>query len=184
MTESKQAPHKWEYFLRWRWYPLPAAYLAIILSFYIGATTSLSSADASNLNQFWEQLFGGLNSPMDIFLNNYEIALVMIVPLLGALFAMYVGYSSGLVISAFSQVRNVNPMSLFIFTVANPIAFMEFMAYALAITQGVLIFYAIVRKNFRQEMRNTAITVALVLVILLVAAFLEFELVKGSLGTL
>lgn len=178
MTESEQMAGRWKYSLRWRWYPLPAAFLAIILSFYIGATTSLSSADASSLNQIWQQLFGNLNSPIDIFLNNFEIALIMIVPVLGAPFAMYVGYSSGIVISAVSQIRNVDPMSLFLFTVGNPIAFMEFFAYALAITQGVLILYAMLKRHAKQEMRNTAITVALVFTILLVDAFLEYGLVK------
>jgi hypothetical protein len=179
MTEKGQMYSRWTYLLRWRWYPLPAAFLAIILSFYIGATTSLSSADASSLNQFWQQLFGNLNSPIDIFLHNFEIALIMIVPVLGAPFAMYVGYSSGIVISAVSQIRNVNAMSLFLFTVGNPIAFLEFFAYALAITQGVLIFYSILKKHLKQEVRNTAITVTLVFAILLVDAFLEYGLVKG-----
>jgi len=182
MADDQQSPRKGTFYLRWRWYPLPAAYLSLILAFYIGATTSLSSEDAASLAQFWEQLFSSIKNPIDIFLNNSVIALIMVVPLLGALFAMYVGYNSGLVISAMSQANKVDPVGVLILTVANPIAFMEFMAYALSITEGILIAYAIVQRHLRQEIRNAAITIVIVLVILIVEAFLEFGLVKGFLN--
>jgi len=181
MADNQQSSRKGTFFLKWRWYPLPATYLTLIFAFYIGATTRLSSEDAAALAQFWEQLFNSIKTPIDIFLNNSVIALIMVVPLLGALFAMYVGYNSGLVISAMSQANNVDPVGVLILTLANPIAFMEFMAYALSITQGVLIVYAIIQKRLRQEIRNAAITVVIVLVILIVEAFLEFGLVKGFL---
>jgi len=179
MVNDQQSTLRGTFFRKWRWYPLPATYLALILAFYIGATTMLSSEDASALSQFWGELFNSINTPIDIFLNNAVIALIMFVPFIGALFAMYVGYNSGLVISAMSQTNNMNPVSVLLLTVANPIAFMEFMAYALAITQGILLVYSIYQKRLRQETRNAAITIAIVLALLLVEAFLEFGLVKG-----
>jgi len=179
MANNQQSPSKGTFFRKWRWYPIPASYLSLILAFYIGATTKLSSEDAAALSQFWGQLFSSINTPIDIFLNNSVIALIMVVPLLGALFAMYVGYNSGLVISAMAQTNNMNPVGVLLLTVANPIAFMEFIAYALSITQGILIVYAIFQKRLRQEIGNAAITIIIVLVILIVEAFLEFGLVKG-----
>jgi hypothetical protein len=172
---------RWTYRSGWRWYPVPAAFLAMVLAFYVGATTQMSNSEALAFEQLWEEILSGINSPMSIFLNNCGIALVMLVPILGAPFAMYVGYSSGLVIAALSQTKNVDPVTLLTLTVLNPIGAMEFIAYAISITQGLLIVYAIYRKHLRDEVRNAAITILVVSAILLVEAFLEFEVIKGAL---
>ncbi|MGQ9514744.1 MAG: stage II sporulation protein M [Thermoproteota archaeon] len=180
-TNGKNLSGDWRYLSGWRWYPVPAAFLALVLAFYIGATTHLSSSEALSLEQIWEEIFSRIDSPMSIFLNNYGIALVMFVPMLGAPFAMYVGYSSGLVIAALSQIKNVDSLMLLVLTVLNPIGAMEFIAYALSITQGLLILFALYKRHLREEARNAAITFLVVSVLLLVEAFLEFEVIKGSL---
>ncbi|MBO3804347.1 MAG: stage II sporulation protein M [Candidatus Brockarchaeota archaeon] len=182
MDPSNQIPPaKWTYRSGWRWYPVPAAFLALVLAFYVGATTKMNEAEALSLEQFWEEVLGTIDSPINIFLNNCGIALAMLIPILGAPFAMYVGYSSGLVIAALSQTRNADPVLLLALTVLNPIGVMEFVAYAISITQGLLIVYAAYRKHLTDEARNAAITVLIVSAILFAEAILEFEVIKGAL---
>jgi hypothetical protein len=182
MTEGDRLARSWAYLARWRWYPVPATFLAFTIAFYIGATAQLSAADASELVQLWGQVFSGVKSPIDIFLNNYQIALYFTIPIVGAPFAMYESYFSGLVIAAMAQANKADPVMVVILTLANPVGVLEFMGYALSITQGILIVYAVARKHLKKEIRNTAITLALVLAILMLSAFIEFELVKGFLN--
>jgi len=178
---------KWKnYLTRWRWYPVPAVYLSMIMAFYFGATTIMSDSDASALTQLGEEFIKEMmaRGAIGIFINNYIYSLVMIAPFIGMPFGMYTIYNTGLLAAAQIQtsMNVIDPSAramVIILTVISPIGIMEFISYALSMTQGLLLIYAILKRHIKDEVMNAAITAAIVLVILISAAFLEFEMVKG-----
>jgi len=187
LAKNEPSPSgKWNYLMRWRWYPVPAVYLSIIITFYFGATTIMSSSDASALTQLGEEFIKEMmaRGAIGIFINNYIYSLIMITPFIGVPFGMYTIYNTGLLSAAQIQtsMNIVDPSAramLIILTVVNPIGIMEFISYALSITQGLLLIYAIYKKHVMDEARNAAITAVIVLAILISVAYLEFEMVKG-----
>lgn len=116
-----------------------------------------------------------------IFGNNFMICLAAFVPIAGPIFECYVLYSTGVVIAADSISVGVNPLLVFLFLFAFPFAWLEFIAYSVALAESVWLTWRIIQRRFRSEIVTTCKFISICAVTLLLAAVIEIAIIS-SLG--
>lgn len=147
-------------------------------SFYVTQANQLGNQTSTSTTP---QLF------VMIFTNNYRIALIEMVPLLGViLFAVSI-WETARVIEAIAAIHGESALLLVLLLFAiYPHTYIELPAYAVATAEGIYLLYAIAKAlgwnkgNMRAEVYQLAINVAIVTVMLAVAAL--FESVEIALG--
>ncbi|MEM1581636.1 MAG: stage II sporulation protein M [Candidatus Bathyarchaeia archaeon] len=150
-----------------------------VIATVIGASTQLSSQDAQQINREMRELeeaVKGSNPQFAsrfIFGNNFMHTLIMFIPVVGPCWGFFVLYNTGVAIAAISTINNINPMfslfSLFLF----PFTWMEYVSYALAISESCILTYFLFKRKLRDEITKMAIMVVVCSVILLLAAIIE-----------
>lgn len=163
-----------------------ARVLALIISFLIslaitlaGTFSSMSPSEAHGIYEGFQEALPHLMSVQAIFLNNLMYALIMFIPVLGPLSAFYVLYSTGRFIAAFAMVSGENPAFLFILTFFLPHAWIEYTAYALAISQSLWLTLRIAqRRSLKAEVKNTCMSIAACAALLLLGAVVEMVTIQ------
>ncbi|MBS7607163.1 MAG: zinc ribbon domain-containing protein [Candidatus Bathyarchaeia archaeon] len=115
-----------------------------------------------------------------IFGNNLMYTLGMFVPIVGPGLGFYVLYNTGLVISAFSTIYKINPLSTLLLLFIFPHAWMEYTAYALAISESFWLIYAAIKRRFRDELILMSIIVVICNILLLLGALTEIAVIAAS----
>ena len=141
----------------------------------------LDPSQQQSLNQEGQQLVESVNGggPLDmfsgIFLNNVRIALIEAIPFAGPLFLGYSIFYTGEVLQAFavSSTPPLPPLILGAVTFVFPHALLEFAGYAVAVTAGLMLIWAWIKKRLKMEIRTYAQEVLIAGAILLVAAATE-----------
>ena len=149
--------------------------------FFIAMAFPLDPAQQRSLNQEGQQLVQSVNGggPLDtfsgIFLNNVRIALIEAIPFVGPVFLGYSIFYTGEVLQAFALSSNppVPPLILGAVTFVFPHSLIEFAGYAVAVTAGVMLIWAGIKKRLRTEIRVYAQEVLIAGAILLIAAATE-----------
>ena len=158
-------------------------FLSLIIT-VAGVLTPLSSEEANAIgeetDQTWETLenMHSIQRSAFIFGNNFMICLIMFVPIVGPIFGCYVLYSTGVVIAAASIVEGVNPLLVFIFLFVFPFAWLEFIAYSVALAGSFWLTWRIIQRRFRSEIVTTCIFISICAVTLLLAAFIEIAIIS------
>jgi len=163
-----------------------ARVLALILAFLIslaitlaGTLSSMSLSEARGIKEEFERMAPYMMNVPAIFRNNLMYALVMFIPVLGPLSAFYVLYSTGRFLGAFAIVSGENPAVLFIFTFFFPHAWIEYTAYALAISQSLWLTLRLAqRRSLKAEVKNTCISIATCAALLLLGAVVEIVTIQ------
>lgn len=160
-----------------------ALIIAFLISFAVtlaGTFSSMSPSEAQGIYQEFQEALPHLLSVQAIFQNNLMYALIMFIPVLGPLSAFYVLYSTGRVIAAFAMVSNgENPAFLFILTFFLPHAWIEYTAYALAISQSLWLTLRIAqRRSLKAEVKNTCMSIAACSALLLLGAVIEMKTIQ------
>ncbi|MEM0216644.1 MAG: stage II sporulation protein M [Candidatus Bathyarchaeia archaeon] len=164
--------------------------LSIVITIF-GALTPLSTDQAQQINQEMENLInilsdvGVLSKTTYIFGNNFMLCLSFFTPFVGPLIGVFVLYNTGVVIAAQSMSLGVSPTLTFMLLLIFPFAWMEFMAYSVAMTQSLWLTMWILKRQLRKgrEIVDTCIMISICAVVLLAAAFIEtmfLELFKTS----
>ncbi len=128
-----------------------------------------------------------------IFVNNYRIALIEMVPGIGLLFFAFSLYATARILEVISINDHASPLLLvLVLLLLFPHSWIELPAYAVATAEGTFLLYAIVKWLFDSSGRNSVrwsgelgqliINVAIVTIMLAVAAL--FESVEIQLGLL
>lgn len=168
-----------------RIFTILAFFLLSIIVTVAGVLVPMSFGDAQSLSQGLAQTRQEIDS-MDlvhstaaIFENNFLISLVMFVPFVGPFFGFYVLHNTGLVISAVSQTSSPPVPGLLTFFLLwfYPFTWMEFIAYATAITESVWLAWRIIQRKGLRELKMTGILIGSVAMILLAAALIEAALI-------
>lgn len=120
-------------------------------------------------------------NPIDVFLHNFGLSMIMTIPVLGFVFSMISSATTGVAVSALSTLNNLNPLSLAIGLISSPVGMIEFIAYGVASAQSLASLFAIAEKRMTKELKGYASTILIVMVLLLVAALLEWSLVAENL---
>ena len=156
--------------------------------FFTAMAFPLDPAQQRSLNQEGQQLVQSVNGggPLDtfsgIFLNNVRIALIEAIPFVGPVFLGYSIFYTGEVLQAFALSANppLPPLILGAVTFVFPHALIEFAGYAVAVTAGVMLIWAGIKRRLRTEIRVYAQEVLIAGAILLVAAATETAEIVSS----
>jgi hypothetical protein len=143
----------------------------------VGVLTPLTSQDAQSLNNQLEQLRASA-SVQYIFGNNFMISLIMFIPIVGPIFGLWALYNTGVVIAAEGIVQGVPPLLVFSSLLILPIFWLEFISYSTALAESAWLIKRAAQGLIRREIRNAAILVAFVGVVLLVSAVIEIVLIN------
>jgi|WetSurMetagenome_2_1015567.scaffolds.fasta_scaffold97208_2 uncharacterized membrane protein SpoIIM required for sporulation len=150
----------------------------------VGAYVPLSHSDAQTIsNQLNETLQthrsnGSLTEY--IFFNNFEICLLMFVPVIGPVLGLFILFNTGVALGAIASVQGY-PVGLGLLSLLlTPVFWLEFAAYSTAMAESIWLFRRLLQKRWL-ELKNTAILIGICAAILIVGAVVEFWLI--SLGT-
>ena len=117
-----------------------------------------------------------------IFGNNLMYCLIMFIPFIGPIGGFYVLYSTGKVLAAISRTVGANPLILLMSIMIFPHAWLEYISYSLAITEGILLSIYILKYRFRgvrAEAMNVAKYIAVCSILLLIGAAIEMMLISS-----
>lgn len=146
----------------------------------IGAAAKIEVSEAQSLSHEVESLENAVKSIgfQAIFGNNFMHALIMFAPIVGPIWGFSVLYNTGKVIAAISIVNGVDPGLTMLVLFFLPFTWMEYISYALAISESIFLTYSIIKRNFRGEFAMASKLVILCSIILLVAALIEFYMIS------
>lgn len=151
---------------------------AFLISYSVGAAVPMSDEEAKEVKkQFAEQIEG--IDQNGIFLNNIRIALGMFIPGLGAGLGAFSGFATGSVFAAIANseptLSGVPPLIILI----TPFGIMEVFTYGLAMSRsGMLVYYFVKKKPWREYVVPTLIELGIATVVLLAAAVIEWQIIE------
>jgi uncharacterized membrane protein SpoIIM required for sporulation len=150
----------------------------------IGSLMPLTSEEANSINNELNQTSNTLHSLSTlsqvsfIFGNNFMLCLLAFIPLFGAFFEFYVMLSTGVAIAAISYGQMNPPLALFSLFIF-PFTWLEFLAYSIAITESFWLFWRLIHKKGKREIKNASILISISAVLLLVAAIIETAIISA-----
>ena len=149
----------------------------------IGLLTPLSHQDANSINQELRQVRNTATVD-DIFGHNLIICLIMFIPIGGPIFAFLSSYTSGvaLVAQAMSYKPPIPPLLLLFAYFLVPIYWLENISMSIGLAESVWLIRRTVQGYGRRELRNAAVLIAIVTLILLASAIIEIILINASSG--
>jgi uncharacterized membrane protein SpoIIM required for sporulation len=150
--------------------------IALGLSIFItglGASTRLSKVEASNIIENFRAQLPEKLSATAIFRNNFQVALIMLIPVAGWIIGGYALYNTGVIISATATRLEVPGGLVLLALFTLPFAPLEFGAYSAALTQSYFIAAGIYRRKIRPQIREVGLVVLIIVALLLLAAYIE-----------
>jgi hypothetical protein len=147
----------------------------------IGASIPIDHQTATTLvNQLNETVTQNQQSgtlPQYIFLNNFRICLAFFIPIFGPAFGFVSFLSTGYYIGAESQVLGFPPLLYVVAEFLNPIFWIEFISYSIAIAESLWLFRRLMQKRFKEiksrELKNLGILIGICAALLVVGAIIE-----------
>ncbi|MCP8316615.1 MAG: hypothetical protein H3Z51_07125 [archaeon] len=145
-----------------------------IVATLIGVFTPIDYASAQAIIQ-------EVPSPSEITLlliieNNLSIALAGFVPIIGTFWILFVLYSTGVVISAFAVMNDVSPVLCLLYFIGNPIFWIEYTGYTLAMTESAMLIYSVFLKGIREELKIALLLLIVVILLLIIGAVIEIQM--------
>lgn len=135
-------------------------------------------------NAFVQEFLSNANAidGVGIFLNNVSAALPIFVPEFGTIWGTYTAWSTGFGFAAMkimaSGLSEIAPLSVLYL---SAFGFMDLVAYSIAMSCSYRIIHVLIkRQNLKPSIKPAAIEVGIVVVILLVAGFLEQYMIQAA----
>jgi uncharacterized membrane protein SpoIIM required for sporulation len=163
--------------------------IIFIIAYSVGSIfVKINTNEAEIIKRHFQQELRGINQ-YKIFINNFRVALGMFVPGFGVALGMFSGFSTGLVYNAVSHtspvVSHISPLIVFL----TPFGILEIIAYGFAISRSCMLSYQLIkdrnkRKTWHGYVIPTVIEIGIVLLILLIAAITEWQMVHSNLKSL
>src|SRR6478736_3929584 len=101
--------------------------------FQFGYIIKIDNSISKELSKNFINQIHGING-LGIFFNNFKIALVMFIPILGIVIGSFSAFSTGLIFNSIINLSHVHyPSPLLVFL--TPFGFLELMSYGLAISR-------------------------------------------------
>ena len=111
-------------------------------------------------------------------MNNALICLALFIPGFGVYLTFLVGYDLGIIISALSTAYMYDKTLLIEGVLFSPIKWLEFTAYALAASEGVMVLFALFTKRLTKESRKTLLMFFGCMSFIITSAIIEFEVTR------
>jgi len=151
--------------------------IALITILFYGSSVTLTQEESEEKIQQVSELLRDI-SVWKIFLNNFQIALLMFIPVFGTFIGGYVIYSTGTVFAAYSVQSGIPAVYLVGLTLLSPYGILEFLGYGLAMSEGFLIVYSAFKKKLRSEAKALPLMILVVAGLLLTAAAIEMSMIE------
>ncbi|MCS7142820.1 MAG: hypothetical protein NZ920_03380 [Aigarchaeota archaeon] len=168
------APLTWK---RWVLYLVTSFLLYLIL--VIGAFTPQTEDQIRERSSLLREILESIDGPDDIFLNNFYIALLMCVPLIGTVSGIFILFNTGQVLAAAALSTGIDIGFAAILPLWTIFGVLEFLGYGVATFEGVILFFSLIKKKFRNELLNLPLALLLIFILLLLAALIEFWLITS-----
>ena len=156
------------------------AILATIILFIIlgiGSITPLGASEAERLMKEFEDLMKDLTA-FGIFVNNFKVALLSLIPFIGAGIMGFVIFQTGKLLGCISAQSGMHPAAFILFSIIMVYGLMEFLGYGVAASEGIILSYSIIKRRFRSEIKWLLISMGVSAALLFAAAALESFLIN------
>jgi hypothetical protein len=154
--------------------------LASIVTFvasYIPISQSNANSISSSLNSTVNVHKSNGTLAEYIFLNNFEICLVMFIPIIGPVLGFIILGDTGYALGAISKVQGYPPWVAILSELLTPVFWLEFLAYSTAIAESIWLTRRLFQGRW-MEVKNTAILIGICAAILIVSALIEAWLIS------
>jgi hypothetical protein len=160
-------------------------FLFAILVTVAGILTPMSAQqikdESSQLNQTQQEILKMdlLSRTGAIFLNNFEICLIMFIPILGLVFGAITLFNTGSVLAAETITDNagramqVPALLVFAALFLFPFTWLEFISYSTALSEGFWLIRRGSQGELRREVKNLGKLILFTAVLLVAGAFIE-----------
>ena len=118
-----------------------------------------------------------------IFLNNFEICLLMFVPFVGIVLGTFVLFNTGAVLAAQTITLNASnttsfpPILVFALLFLFPFTWLEFISYATALSEGLMLLRRGLQGEWKHEIKNLGKLILITAALLLAGALIEAALI-------
>jgi hypothetical protein len=166
-----------------------AFFLFAILVTIVGILTPMSTQQMTNenndLNKTQQQIqnMDLAHRTAAIFLNNFEICLLMFVPFVGIILGTFVLFNTGNVLAAQTTILNRSngtnypPILIFAFLFVFPFAWLEFISYSTGLSEGFWLIRRGLQGELKREIKNLAKLVLITAALLAAGALIEAALI-------
>jgi uncharacterized membrane protein SpoIIM required for sporulation len=101
----------------------------------------------------------------------------MFVPILGPALGFYILFNTGVALGAIASTQGY-PLSIaFLSLVITPVFWLEFIAYSLAMTMSIWLFWRLIHGRWR-EIKYTAMAIGICATLLIVGAIVEVWIIE------
>jgi len=97
----------------------------------------------------------------------------MFVPVAGIAYGMFVLFNTGYHIAMFAIVEEYPPALVFLSYFLLPFFWMEFISFAIAMSESTILTFRLLKGEFRSKLHETCKWIAICALILLASAFIE-----------
>ena len=157
-----------------KWKNLFIINLVIIFLFgLIGSSIPLNPQQTTEILDQLEDILPENISEITIFINNYKIALLMMIPFIGLIFGSLVIFQTGTAFGAAASTVGTHGIIFYLLTALTPFFWLEFIAYSASMTQGIFILNSLRNKSIKNESIRTLLVIIINFTLLLVGAFVE-----------
>ena len=155
--------------------------IAFLIAYSAGAAVHMDKQQTADLRQHFAEQIRGIDQN-GIFINNAKIALGMFVPAAGIGLGVISGFYTGMIFTAIAQTSTLNNVPPLIILI-TPFGIMEVFAYGIAISRsGILIYQLVKKKPWREYAVPILIEVGIVILVLLVGAVIEWQIITQFSG--
>jgi hypothetical protein len=120
------------------------------------------------------------NTLMQFFFgNNLMLCMVMLLPFAGTGFGLFAIYNTGRVIGAEAIAQNSNFLSFNLSLYFTPVFWLEFVAYALAMTESAIFTYYLITNRSKIELPKVLTVLSICAILLFAGAVTETLMISG-----
>jgi hypothetical protein len=148
------------------------AILVTVIGSLVPISPSYAHTVSSQLNQTVNNGLANKTLTQDIFLNNFEICLMMFIPIAGAVLGMSILFNTGLALNAIAQTQGYPLYLGYLNLLLTPVFWLEFASYSIAMASSIWLFRRLTQKRLG-ELKWTAIAIGICAGLLAVGAVVE-----------
>lgn len=154
--------------------------IAIIVTI-VGSFIPISHSDAQTISNQLNQTVNSHKSNGTlteyIFFNNFEICLLMFVPIIGPIIGLAILFNTGIALGAIASVQGYPVIVVLLSEFLTPVFWLEFIAYSTAIAASIWLIRRLMQRRW-SELRNLAIQIGICAGILAISAVIEVWLIS------
>lgn len=156
-------------------------FVIAVLFVVIGSYVPISHQDANSRYDDINQTVSDYGSNFglateSIFLNNFQICLLMFIPVAGPIMGLAILLNTGISFGAIAAINGYPVVLIFINMFLSPIFWLEFAAYSIAITESIWLLRRLIQGQWR-ELKITGITIGICAALLIIGALVEAWLI-------